>query len=108
MRNKTLEGSAMRNAEHDGARAAITVILPRALLDLFPEAEKQIELSAATVAEMVDILDARWPGMGDRLRDSTPRIRRHLNIFVDGVRATLETTLQAGGKVYILTAMSGG
>ena len=36
----------------------------------------------------IDALDARWPGMRDRLCDSTPAIRRHINVFVDGERAT--------------------
>jgi hypothetical protein len=57
---------------------------------------------------MIDALNARWPGMRDRLCDSTPRIRKHLNIFVEGRRSTLATDLPDGGKVYILTAMSGG
>lgn len=86
----------------------VSVTLPRPLLDLFPEAEKQLEISASTVGEMIAALDARWPGMRDRLCDSTPRVRRHLNIFVDGRRSALETPLTEGAKVYVLTAMSGG
>ena len=65
-------------------------------------------MNASTVDEMLDALDARWPGMRDRLCDSTPAIRRHINIFVDGERAALETPLAPGTEVYILTAMSGG
>lgn len=44
-------------------------------------------------AFLLDALDARWPGMRDRLCDSTPAIRRHLNVFVDGRRARLDTPL---------------
>ena len=57
---------------------------------------------------MIDRLDARWPGMRDRLCDSTPAIRRHINVFVDGERARLETRLGPGAEVYIMTAISGG
>jgi molybdopterin converting factor small subunit len=35
-------------------------------------------------------------------------VRRHINVFVDGRHASLETRLPAGTQVYILTAMSGG
>jgi molybdopterin converting factor small subunit len=35
-------------------------------------------------------------------------VRRHINIFVDGERATLDTPLRDGVKVYVLTAISGG
>jgi molybdopterin converting factor small subunit len=89
-------------------RVCVVVRLPRALLDLFPEAEEETRIEASTVDEMIDALNARWPGMRDRLCDSTPRIRKHLNIFVEGRRSTLATALPDGGKVYILTAMSGG
>jgi molybdopterin converting factor small subunit len=89
-------------------QATVTVLLPTALLRLFPEATDEVTLNAASVGALFDALDARWPGMRDRLRDSTPAIRRHINVFVDGRRATLDTPLPPGATVYVLTAMSGG
>lgn len=86
----------------------VLVILPRPLLALFPDAVKEVTLQAATVLDMIDALDERWPGMRDRLCDSTPHVRQHLSIFCNGERAHLQTTLRAGAKIYILTAMSGG
>ena len=65
-------------------------------------------VSAATVGEAIDALDARWPGMRDRLCNSTPRIRRHINVFVDGERASLDTRLAPGAEVIVMTAISGG
>lgn len=88
--------------------APVVVTLPPALLNLFPGAARQVELPAATVAELIDGLDARWPGMRDRLADSRPAIRRHINVFVEGRRATLETPLTPGTEVFIITAISGG
>jgi molybdopterin synthase sulfur carrier subunit len=82
--------------------------LPRALLDLFPAAEREVVVAARTVAEMIAAVDVRWPGMRDRLCDSSPKIRRHINVFVDGRRVLLDTELKAGSKVYVLTAISGG
>jgi molybdopterin synthase sulfur carrier subunit len=84
------------------------VRLPAALLALFPEAERVVALRAGSVGALIDALDARWPGMGDRLCDSTPAIRRHINVFVDGRRATLASAVPAGADVFILTAISGG
>jgi molybdopterin converting factor small subunit len=46
--------------------------------------------------------------MRDRLCDSTPALRRHLNIFVDGERARLETPLLPGAEMIVMTAVSGG
>ena len=67
-----------------------------------------MELCAATVGTAIDALNDRWPGMRDRICDSTPRIRRHINVFVAGERATLQTRLTQGAEVLIMTAISGG
>ena len=63
------------------APVPVSVTLPTILLRLFPGSVRRLELPAATVAEMIDALDRRWPGMRDRLCDSRPRIRRHINVF---------------------------
>ncbi len=88
--------------------AEVTVLLPSVLLRLFPGAPREVALEAGTVAEVMEGLEARWPGMRDRLCDSTPAIRRHLNVFVDGERARLETRLPPGAEVIVMTAVSGG
>lgn len=92
----------------EGSFGAVTVVLPRALLALFPEAPSRVALEALTVGDILVSLDRRWPGMRDRLCDSRPAIRRHLNIFVRGKKASLETAVAPGDVVYVLTAMSGG
>jgi molybdopterin synthase sulfur carrier subunit len=78
---------------------------------LLPGAERALRrflLLGLNVGEMIDALDVRWPGMRDRLCDSRPAIRRHVNVFVEGRRATLDTTLAPGTEVTVLTAISGG
>ncbi|MGO8953374.1 MAG: MoaD/ThiS family protein [Rhodomicrobium sp.] len=92
----------------DSHSAEVLVILPRPLLALFPGALAEVKVSAATVGDLVADLDARWPGMGHRICDETPRIRPHLSIFCNGKRAALDTPLPDGARIYILTAMSGG
>jgi len=86
----------------------VVVVLPAALAGLFPSSERRVEVRAATVEELMNALDRRWPGMRDRLCDSRPAIRRHINVFVEGERATLETALKPGSEVYVVTAISGG
>lgn len=88
--------------------APVNVRLPAVLVDLFPGPVRRVDVSASTVLEMVAALDARWPGMRDRICDTTPAIRRHVNVFVDGERAALGTRLQPGAEVFVLTAISGG
>jgi sulfur-carrier protein len=86
----------------------VDVTLPAALVRLFPGSIRRVEVSATTVDEIMDALDLRWPGMRDRLCDTTPAIRRHIIVFVAGERATLTTPLPPGAPVLIATAMSGG
>jgi molybdopterin synthase sulfur carrier subunit len=95
---------------NEALRASLPVLvrLPALLVTMFPDAERRVAVSGDTVDEMIDALDTRWPGMRDCLCDSTPAIRRHINIFVGGKRATLATRLAAGADVFILTAVSGG
>lgn len=88
--------------------ATVVVRLPGVLVDLFPGAPRRVEVPAATVRDMVDQLDKRWPGMRDRICDSRPAIRKHINVFVDGERATLKTLLKPGVEIFVLTAISGG
>ncbi|MBU0725302.1 MAG: MoaD/ThiS family protein [Alphaproteobacteria bacterium] len=86
----------------------VHVTLPAALLPLFPGAPRELEIEASTVAAVMETLEVRWPGMRDRLCDSRPAIRRHINVFVEGQRASLETPLAPGAAVFIVTAISGG
>ena len=48
------------------------------------------------------------PGCAIAYANSRPRIRRHINVFVAGERATLATRLAPGTEVIIMTAISGG
>ena len=73
---------AIRSITPGHARAELAPLL----VSLFPTAERRVALSVATVDEMIDALDARWPGMRDRICDSTPAIRLHMNVFVNDVQ----------------------
>jgi molybdopterin converting factor small subunit len=98
----------MPSNETASATPPVAVTLPAVLVNLFPGAVRRLELPASTVGEVIEALNARWPGMRDRICDSRPAIRRHINVFVEGRRATLETRLAPGAQVFILTAISGG
>ena len=84
------------------------VHLPTALLPLFPELPKQLEVEAPTVAAVIAELDSRWPGLRDRLVEAGPAIRPHINVYVDKERAGLETEVAEGSRVDVIAAISGG
>ena len=87
---------------------AVTVLLPRSLVSLIPGTVHRCEVEANTVAEAIDALDARTPGLRNRLVDSGPMIRQHIKVFVDGAQATLETPVPDGATVHVIPAVSGG
>jgi sulfur-carrier protein len=84
------------------------VHLPRSLIALFPEAPRHLEVEADSVEALIRALDGRWPGMWDRLCDSGPRLREHINVFVDAERAALDAPLIATSTVHIIPAVAGG
>jgi len=100
----------IRGAEKGPIRGAekCSVVLPDALLRLFPGAERDIAVPPGTLAEVLDHLDQRHPGIRDRLCDSRPAIRRHLHLFVDGEKAELGTFVGPGSEVLVVLAISGG
>jgi molybdopterin converting factor small subunit len=85
----------------------VVVSLPPPLQRLFQGLPARMEVEARTVAEALACLDARFPGLRDRLCDSTPKIRRTVNVFVGGKRAGLDTPLQPGTEIVILPGVLG-
>jgi molybdopterin synthase sulfur carrier subunit len=86
----------------------VQVYLPSSLARLFKGQPRKVELEATSVWELIWRLNKYWPGMRDRLCTSDGAIRKHLTIFVDGERASLDTALQPGAEVRIIPAVSGG
>ena len=87
-----------------------TVHLPSSLVTLFANAPpRHLELPAASLGDLVDQLEQRWPGMRDRLCEPGPAIREHINVFVDGERERdLGARLSGDTVVHIIPAVAGG
>ena len=84
------------------------VLLPRSLLALFPGVERRHEVAGRSVGEVLAALDSAIPGLRDRLVESGPRLRPHINVFVDGNPAELATPLTPEAVVHVIPAVSGG
>ena len=82
--------------------------IPTTLLPLFPELPRQLDVDAATVSEAIDRLDEQWPGFRDRICERRTLLRPHINVYVDRERAELGTALEAGSRVDVIAAISGG
>jgi molybdopterin converting factor small subunit len=82
--------------------------LPTTLLPLFPGLERRLEMPAATVAEVIDTLNARFPGLRDRLCEPGPVLRNHIHVYVERERGDLDSALAAGSRVDVIAAITGG
>ena len=84
------------------------VHLPATLPPLFVDLPRRLDVDATSVIQAIERLDERWPGMRDRLCQPGPTLRPHINVYVDRERAGLDTPLEAGSRVDVLAAISGG
>ena len=82
--------------------------LPSTLPPLFRDLPRRLEIDAPTVAEAIERLEERWPGMRDRLCEQGPVLRPHINVYVDRERAGLDTALETTSRVDVIAAISGG
>jgi molybdopterin converting factor small subunit len=85
-----------------------TVLLPRSLLALFPGTDRRHDVDGHSVAALLEHLDGTIPGLRDRLVEAGPRLRPHINVFVDGSPADLATAVSPDSVVHVIPAVSGG
>jgi molybdopterin synthase sulfur carrier subunit len=89
----------------------ITVRIPAQIRRVYETSSRET-LQAQNITALVRELDARYPGIGERLMEPTGSVRRWVNIFVDGedVRALdgANTTLHPGSEVSIVPSVAGG
>jgi molybdopterin synthase sulfur carrier subunit len=93
---------------------AIEVRIPT-ILRTYTGGEKSVEASGATLSQLIDDLEAKHPGLKDRLleaKDGQSDLRRFVNLYVndEDVRFTggLGTELSDGDQVVVLPAVAGG
>lgn len=74
--------------------------------------QSTVEAEGATVAELIDALDAAFPGMKARLCDDDGELRHFVNIYVNSedVRYMdgIDTALSGSDEVSIVPAVAGG
>jgi molybdopterin converting factor small subunit len=66
------------------------------------------EVAGATVRELLQALEREKPPLDGWILDERDRIRRHINVFVNGERGREDTPVGAGDEVDVLPAISGG
>ena len=74
--------------------------------------DKQVALEPGSLSEVIAALEAKHPGMGERLLDEDGALRKFVNVFVDDddVRYLngLDTAVEDTWTVSIIPAVAGG
>jgi len=72
----------------------------------------ELALSATSLRDVLEELERRHPALYRSICDETGAVRRHVNLFVNTDhmrdRNGLDTSLEPGDVVTIMTAVSGG
>jgi MoaD family protein len=89
---------------------AIDVRIPT-ILRTYTEGQKTVAGEGSTLAEVIEDLEAKHPGIKERLVDGS-ELRRFVNVYVndEDVRFTggLQTEVGDGDEVVVLPAVAGG
>jgi molybdopterin synthase sulfur carrier subunit len=90
---------------------SITVLVP-APLRRFTDGQAKVTAAGGTIGDLIENLEAAHPGIKERICEDDGRIRRFVNVFVNGTNIRggdgAETALKAGDEVGIVPAMAGG
>jgi sulfur-carrier protein len=65
-------------------------------------------VDGGTVAEALRELERSQPALGGWILDERGRIRRHINVFVNGEQEREDTAVSSDDKIDVLPAISGG
>ena len=74
--------------------------------------EEVVEVNATTIAGAIQELQAKFPGIQERLLDETGGVRRFVNVYVneEDIRflENQDTALKDGDEISIIPAIAGG
>ena len=90
---------------------SVSVRIPT-ILRTYTLGESEVSASGSTVTEVLDDLDARYPGIKARILDEQGAIRRFVNVYVgnDDVRFldALDTKVTDDAQISVIPAVAGG
>ncbi|MFC4060303.1 MoaD/ThiS family protein [Planomonospora corallina] len=90
---------------------SVSVRIPT-ILRTYTNGAAEVSGEGATLREVLEKLDADYPGIGARILDETGKIRRFVNVYVgeEDVRFAdnLDTATPPGVQVSIIPAVAGG
>ena len=90
---------------------AVRVRVPTPLRK-FTNGADEVDAQGGTVRALVEDLEKKYPGMKERICDENGKVRRFVNVYVNGddIRflQNMETSLKEGDNISIVPAIAGG
>jgi molybdopterin synthase sulfur carrier subunit len=86
----------------------VAVVRLRGQLKQLAAGRAEHPLEAATVSELLRELERAQPAVSGWILDERGRIRRHINVFVNGECVDEDAPVGDGDRVEVLPAISGG
>jgi molybdopterin synthase sulfur carrier subunit len=90
---------------------SVSVRIPT-ILRTYTGGAAEVDAEGATLRQVLEKLDADYPGIGARILDETGKIRRFVNVYVgdEDVRFAegLDTPTPEGVQVSVIPAVAGG
>jgi sulfur-carrier protein len=86
----------------------VAVVRLRGPLKALAGGDSDHPVEGATVGEVLRELERSRPALGGWILDERGRIRRHVNIFVNGEQEREDTVVPGDDRIDVLPAISGG
>ena len=78
----------------------------------YTQGADEVNAQGSNVKSLVDDLEKNYPGIKERICDETGKVRRFVNVYVNGddIRflQNLDTALKEGDNISIVPAIAGG
>jgi len=69
---------------------------------------REVDLDGGTVQEALIALESTRPAIAGWVLDERRAIREHVNVYVNGQLAQGATPVEAGDRIHVLPAITGG
>ncbi len=83
-----------------------------ALMKYYVDNQSEVAASGETVQQAVEDILKKYPALGPHLFDSAGKLRRHFNVFVNGVHIRelngMDTPIKENDKVILMASAAGG
>jgi len=90
---------------------AVRVRVPTPLRK-YTQGADEVSAAGSNVKSLVDDLEKNYPGIKERICDETGKVRRFVNVYVNGddIRflQNLDTAVKEGDNISIVPAIAGG